>query len=352
MEVSDRQIVETLLQVNRKSQPGHPWGNLATTKGELIDNYLPLLILAVRERLNVLNSREPLPVSAVEFVQRNYCDPIQQFVKNEPHKVEKIRTGRYRLIGKLSIVDEVVQRLLYYAQNCAEIENWLTCPSKPGIGMTDEMAASFVELMPLNGESSDISGLDWSVKGWQLDLEIQQRIMLCGASPESSYSVVASAHGKAIGLSVFVLSDGSMIAQSVYGLVKSGEYITSSRNSRIRVNLSIMTGSEWSQAQGDDCGDSIIPNKIQAYKEFGFKLRDVEPFGDEDFEFCSHRWSRTKRIAVPLNWEKMTINLLNSAPSSDMLFQYRYVMRHSPKLESCMELIDRVGWSPTKDLIE
>lgn len=306
----------------------------------------------MRQRLNVLNSRDPLPLSAEEFVQKNYCDPIQLFIKNEPHKVEKIKTGRFRLIAKVSIVDEVIQRLLYYNQNCMEIENWLTCPSKPGIGMTDEMASAFVKLMPPNGESSDVSGLDWSIKGWQLDLEIQQRIMLCNASPESSYSVVASTHAKAIGLAVFVLSDGSMIAQRVYGLVKSGEYVTSSRNSRVRVNLSIMTGSKWSQAQGDDCCDSVIPNKVEAYKQFGFTLRDIEPFGDENFEFCSHRWSRTRGIAVPLNWEKMTINLLNSAPSMDMLFQYEYVMRHSPKLEFCKELIARVGWSPTKDLIE
>ena len=49
-------------------------------------------------------------------------DPIKVFVKQEPHKMSKIKQERYRLISGVSLVDTLVDRLLlqWLAQNVVE----------------------------------------------------------------------------------------------------------------------------------------------------------------------------------------------------------------------------------------
>jgi len=124
-----------------------------------------------------------------QLVKMGWCDPVRLFVKQEPHKLIKVITKRFRLISSVSIVDQLVERVLFGVQNRKEIDSWQLIPSKPGIGLTDEMARSVYNNVKMASNrfkmyEADVSGWDWSVQLWELlaDAEIRVRLSV-GAHP-------------------------------------------------------------------------------------------------------------------------------------------------------------------------
>jgi len=106
-----------------------------------------------------------------ERLDRNLMDPVRVFVKNEPHTLDKINTGRVRLIMSVSLTDKIIEMLLCRHFTKLEIQNWQDIPSKPGIGFTASDSASvYADVvgcgMPMS--YADISGWDWGVKQWQV----------------------------------------------------------------------------------------------------------------------------------------------------------------------------------------
>nr|WNK15295.1 MAG: RNA-dependent RNA polymerase [Polerovirus monocotyledonae 2] len=236
-------------------------------------------------------------MTAEQLVQNGLCDPIRLFVKGEPHKLSKLIEGRYRLIMSVSIVDQLVARVLFQNQNKREIALWRAIPSKPGFGLsTDEQTRDFVSsLSAVVGTSpetlcdswkslvrpTDCSGFDWSVAYWMLEDDITVRNHLTLELNEATKRL-RNAWLKCISNSVLCLSDGTLLAQSLPGIQKSGSYNTSSSNSRIRVMAAYHVGADWAIAMGDDCLESPNSN-LTEYKELGFKVEE-----SEKLEFCSH----------------------------------------------------------------
>jgi hypothetical protein len=132
--------------------------------------------------------------------------------------------------------------------------------------------------------------------------------------------------------------------------MKSGSYLTSSSNSRIRVFLAWLRRAR-AAAMGDDCleqtrGESR--EEIEAhYLRLGHTVKDITTY-DEEFEFCSHLYKAG--VAEPLTWAKTLFKLLSQKTKcpekrQDLWRQFQYEMRHSPKLATCEKLISRIGWN-------
>lgn len=341
--VTIQDVLDILPNLKRSSSPGLPWAALAKTKGEIVDNHSMLLAQAVLARLDVLESVDlSLYSDPCKCVDDDLCDPVRLFVKNEPHTQTKASEERWRLISSVSIEDEIIERLLCSKQNEAEIENWLTCPSKPGIGLSlDEQSLAFFKSMEERlGEAheADVRGWDNSVKYWMYEFDVQCRIRLCGASKESAFAKILRARFWCLARSVFSTSDGKLFKQLMPGWMKSGSYITSSTNSRMRVGLAYILGAKWCVAMGDDSLESYVADAIAKYDEFGIDVKMYRECGSS-FEFCSNRF--VDGVAVPLNWAKGLYRLLCSAPSMERLEQFEREYRHSPELDRCMGFILR-----------
>ncbi|QBF54044.1 P2 [Zucchini aphid-borne yellows virus] len=280
-------------------------------------------LLPVLARLTFIRLQKMLEVSfehlsPVELVQHGLCDPIRLFVKGEPHKQSKLDEGRYRLIMSVSLVDQLVARVLFQNQNKREIALWRAIPSKPGFGLsTDEQVLDFTESLARQVGTNpadvvanwsryltptDCSGFDWSVAEWMLldDMEVRNRLTL-DLTP--ALKRLRSCWVKCIANSVFCLSDGTLLEQTTPGVQKSGSYNTSSSNSRIRVMAAYHAGADWAIAMGDDALESN-PADLEAYKQLGFK---VEKSGQ--LEFCSHIF-RAPGLALPVNENKMIYKLV------------------------------------------
>lgn len=306
--------------IQEKSNPGAS-SVLGATDGAILKDNLDLLKCIVFERLVLVSSipyDELLKLTPEQKVTRGFIDPIRLFLKKEPLKWSKLwckksgeplQHGRYRLISCVSLVDQLVHRMIYGKQNKAEISNYFVIPSQPGVGFSSDRAvADFVEasfLHPARRQNLpkdhplyclfrciDFQAWDWSVKAWQLDLDAELRRHLCDFDDQK---LIAKFH-HLISDGTFVLSNGELWVQTVRGLMKSGWYNTSSSNSRIRVAVSKMFFglAHWIIAMGDDSveDDNV---RLGAFLEWIDKVvgqtippDDVLLSEHGDVEFCSH----------------------------------------------------------------
>lgn len=325
---------------------------LAPTNGKLLDEYEALVRRLVVARLRILAGPALAGRTAVELVQMGACDPVRIFVKNEPHSAAKLSEGRVRLISSVSLIDQIVERVLWGLQNDAEIASWYRIPSKPGLGLEDgdtALLCSEVQRKLALGRAaaSDMSGWDFSVQAFEFDNEVLLRNALNGSTLDTLYGRVNANRMYCLSLSVFTLSDGTMIAQRERGIMKSGSYGTSSINSRQRVAAAYYAGADWCIAAGDDAVEAYIRQAAERYSALGHNLKgydllvgSLESFG---FEFCSTWMSRG--VGYPVDYSKSLFRLLHKKPGDpDALRQWRKEMRHSPHLAHCEDLLLRVGW--------
>nr|WPM94922.1 RNA-dependent RNA polymerase [Rice yellow mottle virus] len=308
-------------EVNSASSPGVPLTGLANSNGEVRKLARDLVCLAVVERLNALASVDPRQHNWTprELVEKGLCDPVRLFVKNEPHPQKKLRERRFRLISSVSLVDQLVERMLFGPQNNTEISTWWQWPSKPGMGLlTHEQIRLvwddvFQKHQAHPAAEADISGFDWSVQDWELWSDLAIRINR--GNFQGNLRKAAISRYYCFMNSVFQLSDGTLIQQELPGLMKSGSYCTSSTNSRIRCLMAELIGSPWCIAMGDDSVEGWIEGAQSKYAELGHTCKEYYPCktrGREllEFNFCSHLIR--KGHAELTSWPKALFRFLSS----------------------------------------
>nr|AHA42475.1 RNA-dependent RNA polymerase [Sugarcane yellow leaf virus] len=313
--------------------------------------FLPLLTRLTWNRLQKMSQVDFQEMTPEQLVREGLCDPIRLFVKGEPHKQAKLDEGRYRLIMSVSLVDQLVARVLFQAQNKREIALWRAIPSKPGFGLsTDREAREFIESLSKTVGCSpaevihgwrnkivptDCSGFDWSVADWMLEDDMEVRNLLTINNNELTRRLRAC-WLKCITNSVICTSGGVLYAQTHPGVQKSGSYNTSSSNSRIRVMAAFHCGADWAIAMGDDALESPNSN-INAYQKLGFKVEVAS-----QLEFCSHVFEQ-EDLARPLNVNKMLYRLIfgynPACGNAEVLCNYLQAvasvlneLRHDPQL--------------------
>jgi len=281
-------------------------------------------------------------MSPAELVGKGMTDPVRLFVKGEPHPQKKILTKRWRLIMAISIVDQLVERILSDAQNKAEINDWKECPSTPGISLTDdaELKEFYDKIQSQSGEiaEADVTGWDWSVKEWELHLEADMRADLCDADDWLRRIFHNREH--CVANALYCLPDGRLIEKIVPGVQCSGRYNTSSTNSRLRVAVAAFCGAGWAFAMGDDCVEEYQEDAEKLYLALGHPLKMYNKRSDE-FEFCSNVF--TKDLVYPSDGTKTLYNLIEQKNIDAMLMnQFQMEMRHHPRREEFLECTSRV----------
>lgn len=304
-------------------------------------------------RWKVWDTFDPLLSAQLDLV-----DPVRIFVKNELHSAEKVATGRMRLISSVSSIDQMVERVLGDDQNKAEIANWATCPSKPGLGLHDDGLETIINEMKKYSDpvETDVSGWDWSVKQWMLDADALCRTLLAGSQPGSKYYDLLRSRAAMLGKSLFIQSDGTVWKQIIAGIMKSGSGWTSSSNSRIRAFLAFCAGVMRAMAMGDDALEEYLAQAKRIYEEYGLMIKDYKrsSLKDGGIEFCSIKFRDTVELSAPVKWAKLLGTLLQKTPRStlhqeELMVAFRYDMRHSPFLEQACRLIVQSGWGLHKD---
>jgi hypothetical protein len=341
------------------SSPGIPYSRLGRTNKDVLEDGSSrgVVVGAIVERLRLFMRTDAQVVrnlTAEEKVQQGFCDPVKIFIKQEPHKVQKIKDGKWRIISNVSIVDQVIERILYRAQNKLEISRWTTTPSKPGMGLHDEgleQLYSEVQAQIRAGfrvAGSDISGWDWAVVGWMLFWDAEARCVLAGAGCDSLFWKLTYARTSCLALKVFQLSDGQLWAQTVEGVQASGSYNTSSTNSRIRVMMSWLLNVVWTIAMGDDNLETVLDSgEVPEYDSLGLPLKEYVISEDGTFEFCSMIFPASRK-AYPVRPERLLYRYLSNSLSvrnerHELRAQLAMELRHSPRKDEFLNLVDSIA---------
>nr|QXV86398.1 RNA-dependent RNA polymerase [Solemoviridae sp.] len=225
-------------------------------------------------------------------------DPILVFIKPEPHKSSKLESGRLRLISAVSLVDTMVDRVMY---------GWLQRAVLGTIGRTPAL----IGWSPYNGGYRlltgtfygqkalcvDKSSWDWTVQGW-LILMVRDLIDRLAVGAPNTWREWHRARWRALFCdAVFGFRSGERIKQPGWGVMKSGCYLTILINSVCQVILHELACSRlgierhWRQffCVGDDTLQRCIEDLDAYFKELMRLGAVVKDYLESDrLEFCGH----------------------------------------------------------------
>lgn len=351
-----REIVRAIEASEPDTSAGSPFNVVAGKKETWLADRRGLCLLVVERLLVLLGLDIQSKPSPRCLVEAHACDPIYVFIKDEPHKQEKLEKERYRIISCVSILDTLVERVLYTLQNKTEIDHCDYSPYKPGMGLHDDGQKALFEWFKMLEAgfvpaSTDVSAWDWSVADWMLEDDGHYRVQVAGGEGSAWAKLVMAQH-YCIAHKVFVLPSGEMFAQTEGGVLPSGCFNTSSTNSHMRhglashVQIELGEFTEWTRGEGAQMGDDALERFVEGmadvYVSLGFQVKGVARCPPGEYSFCSTSWKGDWR-GEPESWKKTLFRYLSKPKESyDALLRdaLLYDFRHLPGREDLMSRVD------------
>lgn len=285
----------------------------------------------VRHRMNTLLNGEEV------------ADHVNVFVKQEPHKQEKIDEERFRLISGVSVIDTMVDRILFGPM----VKMALT-----KVGLTPCMAG----WVPINGGFRFLEALfagksvmsldkrmwDWSVAKWMIDMWRSFIVELANDPPEWWLKLVEMRFLMLFRKTVFRFEDGTCVAQPGWGVMKSGCYLTLILNSvgqslchyRVRQR---QRKKNLVAKQPRSMGDDTVQEEPDDLEDYLKELKTTGAIPKEAkvtdwIEFAGFVTYRGK--CWPAYWKKHVFQIkhLNPEVGPETLEQYQLLYAHEPTM--------------------
>lgn len=271
------------------------------------------------------------------------ADPINIFVKQEPHSREKIESGRFRLISAISLVDTMIDRMVFKPLT----KKILSSPTKtpcwlgwtPLLGGYKRISDKFGEEQTI---AIDKSSWDWTMPGWLVKILLRLiKEMRIGIHPiieklmDARFELIFRD-------AVFRFKDGTMVFQTDWGVMKSGCYLTLVLNSFAQSYLHYIAADNigWNMLSrapitfGDDTLQAYIgPNKLKRYiyqlKRLGCLPKPTKPRLFKEFiGFLFY-----DDVVIPAYWSKHIYQLEHADPENliEALCSYQILYAHYPE---------------------
>lgn len=242
------------------------------------------------DRINVLKCLVEHKVQSI-LAGTYKADPINTFVKDEPHKKAKLAEGRLRLIMAVSLEDTMVDRMLYSEIMRRAVET--DSPVKAGYSPLKNGFRRLASSFPKESLSIDKKAWDFSVPGWMIDLWRVFLEDLVGGGPDWWIKLHRCRFRELFEDPVFEFADGERASQKCKGIMKSGCFTTLLLNSLGQVIIALIVkgrlGIPWTTfwTVGDDTVECVPPD-VEAYvKEIGRLGFNVKEYSVNPFvEFC------------------------------------------------------------------
>lgn len=290
--------------------------------------------------------------SVVERIRLRECDPIRLFIKQEPHKKSKADKQSWRLISAVSVLDQIIDHMLFDPMNQKMVDEHLHIV--PQVGWAPLYQGW--TMMPTTGIAMDKSGWDWSVLPWLIDEVLELRATLCENMTDEWRELARWRYSCLFNQPVFVTSSGHFFRQRNPGVMKSGCVNTITDNSIMQDVLDIVVAMEtglwslWMKTMGDDTLQSD-PGDIRSYVKTLSKyclVKDVVnrvQFAGFDFSY-DH--------VEPLYFGKHCWNLLHANPAhgDELASSYSLLYHRSRKNRLIKRVVAYLGYVPSDDWLD
>lgn len=284
-------------------------------------------------------------------------DPIRLFVKPEPHKQTKILQHRYRLISSVSVIDQIIDHLLFGPMNQAMVDNYMHIPSK--VGWSPYVGGW--KIVPAGRMvATDKTAWDWTVREWLVTAEFAVRRGLCrtvGPTRDQWEMLAAWRYKELYKKPLFVTSGGDLLRQKAPGVVKSGCVNTITTNSIMQVivhNLACLGIGEEPRAiwaMGDDTLQYPQENMERYLKELGRYciLKEYQ----RKTEFAGNEFLPGS-VVEPIYFGKHAFNLLHVDPDlkQDIAFAYSLLYHRSSRKKEIVNVLAELGILPLEEALD
>lgn len=283
-----RRIVEN---VEMSSSPGYPYllnqtnnaGFFHCVNGEFDEERLRFIWDLVQEQINHRRS-----------------DPIRLFIKPEPHSEKKISNGRYRLISSVSIIDQIIDAMLFGDMNQKMIDNWPLLPTR--VGWSPYYGGWKNLPYSTNQMAIDKSGWDWTVQPWLIEVVLDMRKRLCRNSTQQWEELATWRYCELFRQPTFITSGGLLLRQLKPGVMKSGCYNTLIDNSIMQTVLHAQVCTEMGIPMGfqitmgdDTLQDQLEGPVLQRYLDIMGQYCNVK-ICESRMDFCGFNFNINGRV--------------------------------------------------------
>lgn len=294
----------------------------------------------------------------VYFYKYGFSDLIQPNEKDEPHPARKVEQNRWRIFCCQSIVDQLVERVLFQPVLEQIKRNYPHSGAVIGIGFSDDLVTqlcnyikSVVNIKRLKG--SDVASFEASLgRDW---LKNSAEMSISKMSNRSKCSNVINAmriHVLKITNPLYVVPFGTsyqLWRRLQPGGMLSGSFLTTLYNSLCRLDIAYEAGAINAFAVGDDCLEETtykLEELRDIYSKLGFKLRELTDVKNFVIEFCSHEFyhvGNEQWKARLSSWPKALYNILSKNISMEQYQGFIHETRNNANQDKMLKTIDDYG---------
>lgn len=269
------------------------------------------------------------------------ADPIKVFVKQEPHKMDKIRKETYRLISGVSLVDSLVDRIIF---------GWILRRMLQTVGKNPSM----VGWSPVRGgwkylrqyfagktlACLDKSSWDWTVLEWMIAAMLEFVLGLAVNPPDWWIHMVEMRFYMLFHSASYQFSDGTYTRQNFWGIQKSGSLLTIFMNTVLQyiIHMMVMPGdnSVRMKIMGDDTVQEVpadIDRYVEDIRRLGPKVKEVKVLNWIEFAGFSVYYN----TCLPVYWKKHLFNLRYAENPVQTMQSYQVLYSHDPVMFQYLE---------------
>lgn len=269
-------------------------------------------------------------------------DPLNVFVKQEPHKLKKLVEGRVRLICAVSLIDTMLDRIIFGPMVTTQLSKVGHTPCL--VGWVPVLGGHRFVRNYLRGNkvlAVDKTAWDWSVKSWMVRAWIHFIESMVIQPPRWWLHMSRTRITMLFRHAQFRFKDGMLVNQPLWGIMKSGCYLTlylnSVSQSILHYVVMLRMGKSPYSCQPLTFGDDTVQTcnfdhvaYLKHLAELG-SYPKVETLG-EHYSFVG--WDFKPSTVIPSYTEKHVFNILYGKMETkyELLDSLQYLYAHHPEM--------------------
>lgn len=276
------------------------------------------------------------------------ADPLNVFIKREPHKVSKCREGKYRLISGVSLLDTLVDRILFGWLLRVALTTVLETPCmlgwSPVRGGWRVLSRSFSNQLVT---CMDKAAFDWTVVSWMISAAESFILQLPVSAPEWWEKMVRLRFKLLYRDCVYQFPDGTQVRQDVLGIQKSGCLLTLILNSFWQILLHTYACLELNYNPLVDLpitlGDDTLQRWRKTYQELLEYSDVIARLGPKLKSVTLQHWVEfagflvVGNSCIPAYWRKHLFKILYAEHPIETLQQYQILYSHHTEFFKYLE---------------